>query len=115
MENLNNKTHITNTSKFQTSVRSGKISMFRVFRNRMKAVNIFYVISSLFQIFLGFMVTAAAIMNLIKPMWLSGFMSLLGCVVAMIGVYQFYDIFKSSRSTQDLARDAIERAIRARN
>lgn len=83
--------------------------------DRLRTIHLFYLVSALFQIITGFLVTAAAMLNLISPMWLSALLSLLGCVVAMLGVYQFYDILKSTKSTRALARDAIERAIRSRN
>jgi hypothetical protein len=115
MPNYKDKYTIRESGKTAPLGELRKPQLLRGFRNRLKAVNVFYVISAFFQVILGFIVTAIAILNLIKPLWLSGFMSLIGCVVAMLGLYQLYDVLKSSRSTQDLARDAIERAIRSRN
>ncbi len=80
-----------------------------------KSVNLFYIVSGVSQVVLGAIVTMVAILNLIQPIWLAAFLSLLGCVVTMLGVYQVYEVFNSRRSIRDLARDAIERAINDKN
>lgn len=78
-------------------------------------VNLFYVLSGIMQMLLGFIVTISSLLHLIRPIWLAAFLSLLGCVVSMFGLYQTYDTLKQSHSARDLARHAIERAIRDRN
>lgn len=78
-------------------------------------VNLFAVLSATLQITFGMIVTSASIINLINPMWFSAICSFLGCIVTMLGLYQLYEIYKCGKITQDLARDAIERAIRSRN
>ncbi len=95
--------------------RSGYPAFFRNMARQAKSMNIFYIVSGAGQVLLGGIVTMAAILNLIQPIWLGAFLSLTGCVVTMLGVYQIYDVFNKRRSVADLARDAIERAIRDRN
>lgn len=92
-----------------------RIKLLSRILNRLRSVNLFYVISAAFQVITGLLATSASMLSLIRPMWLAALLSLLGCVITMLGIYQFYDIMKSSRGTQDLARDAIERAIKSRN
>ncbi|MCC5932838.1 MAG: hypothetical protein LAT75_02110 [Candidatus Cyclonatronum sp.] len=80
-----------------------------------RSLNFFYLLSGVAQVLLGAIVTMVSILNLVSPMWLAAFLSLLGCVVTMLGVYQVYEVLNSRRSVSDLARDAIERAIQDRN
>lgn len=115
MNNLPEKTKINKSIKLSESNSSISGTFYKELKNSLKAVNLFYVVSAVMQIILGFFVTFAAILNLVRPIWFSGLLSLLGCVVTMLGFYQLYDVLKSTKSTQDLARDAIERAIRSRN
>lgn len=79
------------------------------------SVNLFYLISGLAQVLLGAIVTMISILNLVRPLWLAALLSLFGCVVTMLGVYQVYEVLNNRRSVSDLARDAIERAIQDRN
>lgn len=103
----------------QTGTKAGEAHRNRSFLVKLgkkaKSVNLFYIISGIAQTVLGGIVTMVAILNLVQPIWLAAFLSLLGCVVTMLGVYQVYEVFNSRRSTQDLARDAIERAINDKN
>jgi hypothetical protein len=115
MNKLPEKTKTKQGLKVSKRNSSVSISLYQEIKNSFKAVNLFYVLSAVMQVVLGFLVTFAAILNLVRPIWFSGLLSLLGCVVTMLGFYQLYDVLKSTKSTQDLARDAIERAIRSRN
>ncbi|AXJ01791.1 hypothetical protein CYPRO_2549 [Cyclonatronum proteinivorum] len=96
------------------TAQSGRLSLKKLARHA-KSVNLFYLISGAAQLFLGALVTMVSILNLVQPIWLAAFLSLFGCVVTMLGVYQVYEVFNSRRSVSDLARDAIERAIQDRN
>lgn len=87
----------------------------KVVVEKARSVNIFYALSGVAQMMLGLIVTMASLLHLVQPIWLAAFLSLLGCIVSMMGLYQVYDTFKESQSARDLARQAIERAIRDRN
>lgn len=80
-----------------------------------KSVNMFYIISGISQVVLGAIVTMVSILHLVQPLWLAACLSLLGCVVTMLGVYQVYEVLISHSSIRDLARDAIERAVNDKN
>ncbi len=103
----------TNPTRSEKSKTPG--SFIRNLARQAGSMNFFYIISGSAQVLLGGIVTMVAILNLIQPIWLGAFLSLLGCVVTMLGVYQIYDVFNNRRSVADLARDAVERAIRDRN
>lgn len=90
-------------------------SYFKTVAEKARGINGFYVLSGVAQMLLGFIVTLASLLHLVQPIWLAAFLSLLGCVVSMFGLYQVYDTFKQGHSAKDLARHAIERAIRDRN
>ena len=113
-------TDFPSSGKPQTSApqqggkQGGRLGM-RLLVRHAKSVNLFYLISGVGQVVLGAIVTMVAILNLVSPIWLAAFLSLLGCVVTMLGVYQVYEVLNSRRSVSDLARDAIERAIQDRN
>ncbi len=102
-------------SKTKLSKPKTRRSAINRFLGRIQSANIFYLISGVFQILVGLIVTAVSILNLVQPLWISALLSLLGCIVTMLGSYQVYDIWKNSRSVEGLARDAIERAIESRN
>ncbi|MCH8566629.1 MAG: hypothetical protein LAT67_00140 [Balneolales bacterium] len=93
---------------------NGGKSLKRLIR-KVKDINIFYLLSGILQVLVGSLVTMVSILNLVEPIWMAAVLSLLGCVVTMLGVYQVYDIINSRKSVSDLARDAIERAIRDKN
>lgn len=97
------------------SSKKSRQSYFKTVAEKARGVNFFYVLSGLAQMLLGFIVTLASLLHLIQPVWLAAFLSLLGCVVSMFGLYQVYDTFKQGHSAKDIARHAIERAIRDRN
>jgi hypothetical protein len=94
--------------------RSSSRKLRRLVR-KVRSLNLFYILSGIAQVVLGSVVTLVAILNLVHPLWLAAALSLLGCVVTMLGVYQVYEVFNSRRSVSDLARDAIERAINDKN
>jgi len=115
MNNLPEKIKAKQGLKVAESNSSVSGSVLKSLRSNLRTINLFYVLSAIMQVVLGLLVTFASIMNLVRPIWFSALFSLLGCVVTMLGIYQLYDVLKSTKSTQDLARDAIERAIRSRN
>lgn len=95
--------------------RQPKRSIFKGISGKLAAINLFYVVSAVAQIVLGLVVTLISILNLVTPMFLAATLSLIGCIVAMLGLYQLYDVLKGAGGSNDLVRDAIERAIKSRN
>jgi hypothetical protein len=87
----------------------------KLFYQKARSVNLFYAFTGIMQMLLGFLVTIISLLHLVQPLWLAAFLSLLGCVVTMLGLYQLYDTLKQGEDARDLAKNAIQRAIRDRN
>ncbi len=100
---------------FKKKNRHPKKSFLKSISGKLSAINVFYVVSAVSQIILGLVVTLVSILNLVTPMFLAATLSLIGCIVAMLGLYQLYDVLKGAGGSNDLVRDAIERAIKSRN
>lgn len=91
------------------------VSYIRAFYQKARSVNLLYVVTGIMQMLLGFIVTIISLLHLVQPLWLAAFLSLFGCVVTMLGLYQLYDTLKHGENARDLAKNAIQRAIRDRN
>ena len=94
---------------------SMKVGYFKSFVKKLHSVDLFYAFSGIMQMILGIIVTIISLLHLVQPLWLAAFLSLFGCVVTMLGLYQLYDTLKQGESARDLAKNAIQRATRDRN
>lgn len=74
-----------------------------------------YVISSVFQIFLGFCVVALTVLGAITPVWLATIMTIFGSITTMIGIYMLHQLVSVPNAFDSLINKAIKRAITSQN
>ncbi|MDX1591542.1 MAG: hypothetical protein R3283_06255 [Balneolaceae bacterium] len=71
--------------------------------------------SGILQITVGMTLVAVSILGLITPLWLSAFLSLIGSVSSMTGVFLVYNTLSSREAYDTLITQAIKRIISAQN
>ncbi|MCH8494298.1 MAG: hypothetical protein LAT57_01530 [Balneolales bacterium] len=74
-----------------------------------------YVVSSTFQVLFGTSMVGVALLGFITPIWIAALVNVFGCVVAVTGAYQLYDIFRNDTGTTSLVNDAVRHAVDFRN
>jgi len=72
-------------------------------------------VSGILQIKVGMLLVAVSILGLITPLWLSAFLSLVGSVSSMTGVFLVYHSLSSKGTFDTLINQAIKRVISAQN
>ena len=71
--------------------------------------------SGILQITVGMTLVAVSILGLISPLWLSAFLSLIGSVSSMAGVFLVYNTLSSKGDFDTLINQAIKRVINSQN
>ncbi len=72
-------------------------------------------LSGAVQVFSGLILVSSAILGLIEPIWLSAFLSLLGSILSMAGVFLIYHTITRQDSFDGLLNQAIRRVINSQN
>lgn len=85
------------------------------FVKRVHSLRIFQIIAGICQILLGLSVITVSVLGLIKPLWVSVVLSMIGSVTTMIGLYLVYIMTTNSDNHNSLIRSAIRRVMKARN
>ena len=99
--------HLSQASEEQSSI-SG-------FMEKIHSVNSLHLVSALSQVFLGSFVVALSILGVIKPIWISTLMSILGSISTVIGLFFTYHILSEADSFNSLLHRAIKRVISSQN
>jgi len=94
---------------------SGYNSRVSKFVDRTHTLDTFYLIAGGFQVFLGTVVITISILGMIKPLWLSTFLSMLASVTTMIGLYLMYITVSKSYDNNSLLREAMKRVMESKN
>jgi uncharacterized membrane protein HdeD (DUF308 family) len=89
-------------------------SVIRLFKS-LFVRNALYLAGSVVQIISGLLMVTMALLFLVQPIWLAAFVSFLGCVATMLGVFQLFDLTKNADATDKISRDAIDRALKSQN
>lgn len=72
-------------------------------------------VSVLMQIFFGLLMVGVALFGTVQPLWIAGVVNVFGCILSMVGAYQFYDMLKSASSRGKLIDNAVRNSIDFRN
>jgi hypothetical protein len=72
-------------------------------------------VSALFQIALGSLVIALALLQAIRPVWLAGIVSALGNFSILLGTYVAYYSLSKQHQAKKLIDEAIERVVKEQN
>ena len=83
--------------------------------DKIHSVNTLHLISALSQIFLGTFVVALSILGIIRPLWVSTIMSILGSISSVIGLFFLFQIFNDADAFNTLLHKAIKRVINSQN
>ena len=66
-------------------------------------------------IFSGLTLVSITILGLITPLFISAFLSLLGSISTMVGLFLIYQTITSSGSFENLIHEAIQRVLNSQN
>ena len=72
-------------------------------------------VSALFQIALGSLVIALALLQAIRPVWLTGIVTSLGSFSILLGTYVVYYSLSKQHQAKKLIDEAIERVVKEQN
>ena len=72
-------------------------------------------VSALFQIALGSLVIALALLQAIRPVWLAGIVTALGSFSILMGTYVAYYSLSKQHQAKKLIDEAIERVVKEQN
>tara|TARA_Y200000002_G_scaffold378603_1_gene386299 strand:- start:11683 stop:12090 length:408 start_codon:yes stop_codon:yes gene_type:complete len=72
-------------------------------------------VSALFQIALGSLVIALALLQAIRPVWLAGIVTVLGSFSILLGIYVAYYSWSNQYQAKKLIDEAIERVVKQQN
>jgi len=72
-------------------------------------------VSALFQIALGSLVIALALLQAIRPVWLAGIVTVLGSFSILLGTYVTYYSLSKQHQAKKLIDEAIERVVKEQN
>jgi len=72
-------------------------------------------VSALFQIALGSLVIALALLQAIRPVWLAGIVTVLGSFSILLGTYVAYYSLSKQHQAKKLIDEAIERVVKEQN
>lgn len=72
-------------------------------------------VSALFQIALGSLVIALALLQAIRPVWLAGIVTALGSFSILLGTYVAYYSLSKQHQAKKLIDEAIERVVKEQN
>ena len=72
-------------------------------------------VSALFQIALGSLVIALALLQAIRPVWLAGIVTVLGSFSILLGTYVVYYSLSNQHHAKNLIDEAIERVVKEQN
>ena len=72
-------------------------------------------ISSILEIILGAGVVFAAVAGFLEPMWFSNFITLIGSLACVVGIFLLYSIVHRDSGREQLLRDATRRIMNAQN
>ena len=72
-------------------------------------------VSALFQIALGSLVIALALLQAIRPVWLAGIGTVLGSFSILLGTYVAYYSLSKQHQAKKLIDEAIERVVKEQN
>jgi len=72
-------------------------------------------VSALFQIVLGSLVIALALLQAIRPVWLAGIVTVLGSFSILLGTYVAYYSLSKQHQAKKLIDEAIERIVKEQN
>lgn len=96
--------------------KTGRYSLqFSRFIDRVRSVSVFYMLSAISQIVVGLTLATCALLGLVKVIWLTGLMLMLGCISTMLGVYIIFDLFSNKHEFNSLLKQAIQRSINFKN
>ncbi len=73
------------------------------------------VLAAVFQVVLGTLVVAMALLQAIQPVWLAGLITVLGSLSIMLGTYTTYTSVSRRTQAKQLIDEAIERVIQEKN
>ncbi len=85
------------------------------FMEGIHSVNSLHLVSAMSQIFLGSFVVALSILGIIKPIWISTLMTILGSISSVIGLFFAYHILSEADTFNSLLHRAIKRVISSQN
>lgn len=72
-------------------------------------------VAAVFQITLGSLVIALALLQAIRPVWLAGFITVLGSFSILLGTYVAYYSLSKQHQAKKLIDEAIDRVIKEQN
>ena len=72
-------------------------------------------VSSFFQIALGSLVIALALLQAIRPVWLGGLVTVLGSLSILLGTYVAHYSLSKQHQAKKLIDEAIERVVKEQN
>jgi hypothetical protein len=81
----------------------------------LRAINPLYLTGAIVQVATGLLMVTMAMLFLVKPLWLAGIVSFLGCLTCMLGAFQLYDLTRNADAMGRISRDAINRALNSQN
>ena len=72
-------------------------------------------LSGIIQLKIGFVLVFFSILGLVEPLWISAILSVLGCMLFMMGGFLIYHTISGLGSFDTLVDKAIRKAIRFQN
>jgi hypothetical protein len=99
-------------SNIKDSVDNSRVSTFIGYAHSFYT---FYLIAGFCQVFLGISVVTISILGLIRPLWLSTFLSMGASITTMIGLYLVYITVSKSYDRNSLLRSAMKRVMESKN
>ncbi len=72
-------------------------------------------VAAVFQITLGSLVITLALLQAIRPVWLAGFITVLGSFSILLGTYVAYYSLSKQHQAKKLIDEAIDRVIKEQN
>lgn len=114
-EEPKDKKSLVQEDSIRVDIPTRHLSSFSVFFDKVHSINGLHLLSAVFQIFLGSLVVALSLLDIIQPGWIAGIMTIIGSITVIVGVYFVYYILTNTDSFDSLLNKAIRRVINSQN
>lgn len=100
------------SSNIKDSLHKSRVSHFV---NQTHSIQVFYLIASVCQIFLGLTVVTVCVLGLLEPVWLSTGLIMIASITTMIGLYLLYITVARRKNKHSLLHNAMRRVMESQN
>lgn len=85
------------------------------FVRHFRGVQGLYLMAAFFQVTCGAALVTITLLDLVRPMWVSTILNLVGSMATMLGLYIFYEVLHRRQKVENLIKDAIQRVMISQN